>query len=67
MSCAQKAEEKARIWSDMKRSKEEVDARRAEVAARDRLDDKLQDVLLRSRARTEDKRRRTEKEVRTKG
>ncbi|KAI8439732.1 hypothetical protein MSG28_013426 [Choristoneura fumiferana] len=58
-----KAEEKARIWSDMKRSKEEADARHEEVAARDRLDDKLQEVLMRSRARTEDKRRRTEKEV----
>ncbi|XP_072945181.1 uncharacterized protein [Epargyreus clarus] len=57
------AAEKARIWSDMKRSRAEAEQRRKEQEARERMDDRLLDVLLRSRARIEQKRRQTEKDV----
>ncbi|XP_037877618.1 trichohyalin [Bombyx mori] len=58
-----KASEKARIWSDMERSRQESEARRNEQAARERLDDKLLEVLLRSRARIERRRAQTELDV----
>ncbi|XP_063365385.1 trichohyalin-like [Cydia amplana] len=56
--------EKARILADMKQSKAETDARRAEERARDELDDKLIAVLQRSRARIEAQRKKTEIEAR---
>ncbi|XP_047992403.1 trichohyalin-like isoform X2 [Leguminivora glycinivorella] len=56
--------EKARILADMKQSKAELDARRAEEQARDQLDDKLIAVLQRSRARTQAMRKKTEKDTR---
>ncbi|XP_038222672.1 trichohyalin-like [Zerene cesonia] len=58
-----KAAEKARIWSDMERSRGEAAQRRREVAARDRMDDRLIDVLQRSRARVERRRKQTESDV----
>ncbi|XP_028162214.1 trichohyalin-like [Ostrinia furnacalis] len=58
-----KAAEKNRIWSDMQRSRQENEQRRREQAARDNMDDRLIDVLLRSRARVEQKRKQTEKDV----
>ncbi|XP_063829176.1 uncharacterized protein LOC135078575 [Ostrinia nubilalis] len=60
-----KAAEKNRIWSDMQRSRQENEQRRREQAARDNMDDRLIDVLLRSRARVEQKRKQTEKDVST--
>ncbi|XP_049876457.1 trichohyalin-like [Pectinophora gossypiella] len=59
-----KEAEKARIWADNKRSMDELQALRNEMAARDKMDDKLIDVLLRSRCRIEAKRKATEKEIR---
>ncbi|XP_061718736.1 trichohyalin-like [Cydia pomonella] len=56
--------EKARILADMKQSKAELDARRAEEHARDQLDDKLIAVLQRSRARTQALRKKTEQDAR---
>ncbi|CAK1555488.1 unnamed protein product [Leptosia nina] len=58
-----KAAEKARILSDMKRSREEVEQRRRETEARDKMDDRLIDVLQRSRARVERRRKQTEIDV----
>ncbi|XP_063829174.1 trichohyalin-like [Ostrinia nubilalis] len=55
--------ERNRIWSDMQRSRQENEQRRWEQAARDNMDDRLIDVLLRSRARVEQKRKQTEKDV----
>ncbi|XP_053610645.1 trichohyalin-like [Plodia interpunctella] len=58
-----KAEEKKRIWHDMEMSRKEAERRAREAQARDELDDKLIDVLQRSRARTEATRNATEKEL----
>ncbi|KAL0822095.1 hypothetical protein ABMA28_005459 [Loxostege sticticalis] len=58
-----KAAEKRRIWADMERSRQENEKRRSEQAARDNMDDRLINVLLRSRARIEQKRKQTEKDV----
>ncbi|KAJ0174411.1 hypothetical protein K1T71_009519 [Dendrolimus kikuchii] len=60
-----KATEKARIWSDMERSRQEAEARREEQASRDRMDDRLIEVLQKSRTRTERKRLQTEKDIKT--
>ncbi|XP_050677120.1 golgin subfamily A member 6-like protein 22 isoform X2 [Leptidea sinapis] len=56
-----KAAEKARILFDMKRSHEEFEKRQRENEARDRTDDRLIEVLQKSRARVEAKRKQTEK------
>ncbi|KAM3956973.1 uncharacterized protein ACR2FA_009021 [Aphomia sociella] len=58
-----KAEEKARIWADMERSRKEARGRMREQAAREQLDDRLLGVLQRSRARIDAKRKQTEKET----
>ncbi|XP_068618097.1 trichohyalin-like [Battus philenor] len=58
-----KEAERARIYADAKRSKEEADARRNERAARDLMDERLLEVLRRSKARTDRKRKQTEKDV----
>ncbi|XP_075979992.1 uncharacterized protein LOC142979120 [Anticarsia gemmatalis] len=55
-----KEQEKARIFSDMERAKEECAQRRRVQAARDRMDDRLIEVLLRSRATIERRRKQTE-------
>lgn len=44
-------------------AKRENAARRAEQAARDRMDDRLMEVLLKSRARVEKQRKQTEIDV----
>lgn len=56
----QKAEEKARIFNDMERSRAETRARKQEQEARDKMDNRLIDVLLKSRAKIEQKRKQTE-------
>ncbi|CAG4982086.1 unnamed protein product [Colias eurytheme] len=58
-----KAAEKARIWSDMERSRGEAAQRRREAAARDSMDDRLIAVLQASRARVERRRKQTESDV----
>ncbi|CAH0725439.1 unnamed protein product, partial [Brenthis ino] len=58
-----KASEKARIWADMERAREEAGARRRERAARAALDARLLLVLQRSQRRVDAKRRQTEKQI----
>ncbi|XP_026733242.1 trichohyalin-like [Trichoplusia ni] len=58
-----KAEEKARIFNDMERSRAEARARKQEQEARDKMDNRLIDVLLKSRAKIEQKRKQTELDV----
>ncbi|XP_050347773.1 trichohyalin-like isoform X2 [Nymphalis io] len=58
-----KAAEKARILSDMQRSKQEAEQRQREKQARDELDRRLLEVLARARARTHRRRRLTEQQI----
>ncbi|XP_045775084.1 vicilin-like seed storage protein At2g18540 [Maniola jurtina] len=55
--------EKEHILADMQRAKQEADKRRQEQEARDKMDDRLIEVLQRSRARIERRRRQTEKQI----
>lgn len=59
----QKEREKARIFRDMEQARREVSARRSECAARDRLDDRLIQVLQNSHVRVDRRRKQTEKGV----
>ncbi|KAJ2940336.1 hypothetical protein O0L34_g10 [Tuta absoluta] len=59
-----KEAEKRRIWRDNEQSLREVEQRRREQASRDHMDDQLLQVLIRSQARVEARRRATEKEIR---
>lgn len=47
----------------MERSRQELSARRREQAARDKMDDDLISVLLKSRAKIERQRAKTEQDV----
>ncbi|XP_035444336.2 trichohyalin [Spodoptera frugiperda] len=58
-----KSEERARIFRDIDRSRKETWARRREQEARDKMDDRLIEVLLKSRCRIEQKRKQTEADV----
>ncbi|XP_014367822.2 trichohyalin [Papilio machaon] len=58
-----KEREKARIFRDMEQARREVEARRSECAARDRLDDRLIQVLQNTRARVDRRRKQTEKGI----
>ncbi|CAH1639369.1 unnamed protein product [Spodoptera littoralis] len=58
-----KLEEKARIFRDIDRSRKETLARRREQEARDKMDDRLMEVLLKSRCRIEQRRKKTEADV----
>ncbi|CAH2230010.1 jg20220 [Pararge aegeria aegeria] len=55
--------ERDNIFADMVRAKQEAEQRRAEQEAREKMDDRLIEVLQRSRARIESKRRQTEKQI----
>jgi hypothetical protein len=48
----------------MERSRQETEARKREQGARDALDDRLLDVLLRARATVDARRKKTEHDVR---
>ncbi|KAH9632375.1 hypothetical protein HF086_011875 [Spodoptera exigua] len=58
-----KSEEKARIFRDIDRSRKETMERRREQEARDKMDDRLMEVLLKSRCRIEQRRKQTEADV----
>ncbi|CAB3234466.1 unnamed protein product [Arctia plantaginis] len=55
--------ERLRIFNDMKQAREENITRKKEIAALDKMDDRLIEVLNKSRARIERKRKQTELEV----
>lgn len=59
----QKEREKIRIFKDMEQAKAETIARKKEQAARDKMDDRLIEVLNKSRARIERRRKQTELDV----
>lgn len=56
-----RAQTKARIWSDMERSRMETETRRREQKARSDMDDQLIDVIVNSRRRIDCKRKETER------
>ncbi|CAB3230371.1 unnamed protein product [Arctia plantaginis] len=58
-----KEREKIRIFKDMEQAKAETITRKKEQAARDKMDDRLIEVLNKSRARIERRRKQTELDV----
>ncbi|KAI5632464.1 hypothetical protein NE865_14812 [Phthorimaea operculella] len=59
-----KETERQRIWRDNEQAVKEREQRKREQAMRDHMDDQLLEVLTRSQARVEARRKATEKEVR---
>lgn len=60
----QKEAEKARIWADNERSRKETEQRRREKAELDKMEDRLLEAMTRAGAKVQQRRLRTEKEVR---
>ncbi|CAG9564425.1 unnamed protein product [Danaus chrysippus] len=57
------AAEKCRILNDLEQARSEAATRREEVRARDQLDDRLIQLLQKTQARVEQRRRNTEKQI----
>ncbi|PZC77497.1 trichohyalin [Helicoverpa armigera] len=57
------ADEKVRIFKDIQQSREEARAAKREQEARDKMDDRLIEVLLKSRCRIEQKRKKMEADI----